>query len=476
MSADKRRLLSSLISLLVLTSMLLGMISPLSSLNLASAQETTPEPTPEITPEVPTPETTDLPVPTPEATQPPVAPFPTPDVTVTPDVPPVLPIDPTVYQEDFQDGDATGWLLSPGWALASAENNTYLTTTGAFETATVTGLVGENVAISAKFGLEAGNTANIAFRVGVDNYNVTLNAEGRVSLYQGLTLLVEGAAVSEVTAEPIPTINPYLLGIQAVGGLITVTVNGTAQITHTAPSPLAAGMVIFSTGQANTGAVTLDDIRIELLPASVLPPVEPATAVPTPELPLIEVTPEVTIEATAEATLEATPEVTVEPEITPEAPSGPTPILSADFEGELVGWTLSETGASVIDGEENNFLALENGTFAPDSALFLTDFRIDGRANFTSGAFSIVFRSSEGRAYTLVVAADSTSLTREGDATDTESTPEATAEATAESTETPAPTIITLVTVPAARTAEAWYAISLEAVGGTITLSVDGVT
>ncbi len=373
MKHHTQRQMASALSALILISMILSLVMPLGGVGVY-AQEATEEPPVEVPTEAateapvePAPETTVLP-PTEAPTEVPVEV--TPDVvepapeTAVPTPVVIEPIDPTpetvnpaIWGDDFNDGDTLGWTLSPGWVLGVEGENGFLTTSGQFETAVITSLMWEHLSISANVGIVDDNTANIAFRVGADNYNVTINASGRVSLYQGLTLLAEGPVVPvdpEAVSDTLP--NWYAVTVTALGSQISVLVDDVFQINQIVTDPLPAGAVIFSTGANNTGAVIIDDVVVEQLPAPavIITPeptpevVEPApeTAVPTPEVveptpepeatPEIEVTPEIegteeAVEPTPEPEITVEPEVTVEPEITPEVTVEPE--LTPEIEG-----------------------------------------------------------------------------------------------------------------------------------------------
>ncbi|MDX1995619.1 MAG: S8 family serine peptidase [bacterium] len=489
MKIDRRRSLSSVISALVLVSMLLGYLAPLTPLDLAQAQEVTPETTPEA------------PSPTPEITEPPTTaptgePTAAPTETTTTAPTPEVTEEPNIFTEDFQDGDLSDWLLSPGFTLASEGDNVYLTTTGAFETATIPGLTWQDVSISGKIGLQSGNTANIAFRVGTDNYNVTLNSEGRASLYQGVNLLAQ-SSISGIPSNPTG-ISTYFIVVQAIGGQLLIAVDGVVQITHNVSTPLPAGLVVFSSGQANTGEVRFDDIRIERLD---LPPVigtaTPPQIIPTESLPTfapsatppaevtVETTPETTPESTPESTPEATTPPTVEPtpeatpENTPEPPTRSTPVLSADFEAELEGWVINEAATIIEEAEAagNKVLSLSTGAiFRPASVVYLTDLQLNTRAQFDGGELTLDFRSADGGTYRLVLTATTTALYRVETSGGPEATPEATATVAPDVTPEATPFLVptALISVPVERDPLGWYSLSLNVSGGTIVLSVDG--
>ena len=131
------------------------------------------------------------------------------------------------------------------------------------------------------------------------------------------------------------------------------------------------------------------------------------------------------------------------------------PVLSADFESELTGWVLSEN-AQIVTGDDGNSYALMNSgdSLLPSDAVDLGDLQFDARVNFqadTAGGLNIEFRDSQDSSYVLSVELTQTVLSHKGPGG-----------------------LVPLTTVPAQRTLDTWYAIHLEAIGGEITLSVDG--
>lgn len=528
MNPTKRRLLSSVLSGLILLSMFISLIAPLGSLQTVNAQETTEEPPAETT------DSADVPAgsPTPEATS---------EVTASPDAPPIIPTDGTVptddlpvvivpppttaYSDDFQDADTVGWSLSEGWALSSDpdDGNIFLITNGAFETATIPGLVWDNLAVSARLGITPGNSANIAVRVGAENYNVSLYADGHARLFQSLNLLTESAAL-EVIEENDLAPRWYDVSVQVLGNVITVNLDDANVITFTAPTTLPAGAVVFSTGANNTGFIMLDDVVLQQVVASpvvtptepteeapvvvVIPPTDETTAEATveatdqvtpeatdvviPEItaevtdeatpvetPSAEITPDVEAteavettpeaEVTTEVTAEATAEATVEPEVTAEATTEPEateepvaplePLAYTDFDGAISGWSLSE-GTSVISLGEGSVLSMNGGSsISPEPALFLGDFRADASVSLNVPAEGEVAGGLDIHFFV-----NGTSAYRLAFGTD-----EIALYASDEAGES------LLTSVPASNSADTWYALSLTVSGGIVTLTVDGV-
>lgn len=467
MQPNRKRLMMSVITGITIFSLFLNLFVPVPSI---LAQEVTPEPaaateTPAPTDE-PTLDATEPPPPTETATQEATADVTpestqavTPDAAVTEEAPTALPTPETqLFADDFQDANTEGWMLSPGWGLVQDGENLFLSAATPNETATVTTTAPADFVLSARVRVTWGNKAHIAFRAGVENYLLTLDLVGHTAtVSRGATILGQTALTLPPADEngQLPLIW-QTVNIQAVGDNIVVAVDGTTVASFADPAPLPAGAIIFSTDAVNTGSVAIDDININV--ATVI--VQTPAPIPTAEA---TIPAEVTPEATPELTPELTPEATTEPETTPE-PVGQL-VLSTDFESELTGWLLSEGASVVVESESNHALLLApNAALLPTSDIVLADFRLDARLNIASDAtgessdvtpsgVSIPFRTQEGRSYILSVEAGQTALYRnngEG--------------------------LIPLAASPTPHALNTWHTLSLEAVGGHLIVTVNGVT
>ncbi len=452
MTSYHKRRLNAFITGLTVFSLVFNLALPLSSF-VTRAQETTAEPAPEATPADETLPPTDLP---PEATETPTQPTATdtpPVVTDIPTTPPSQPL--TGFADDFQAGTTDGWLLTPGWAIVDDAGNRFLTTTETGQTAAINGLILADFALSARLRLETGQTASVAFRAGTESYTITLDAAGTAALYRGAALLADGAA-QPALADGMPALW-HTLNVQAYGGLIAVTVNGTPQIALADAEPLPAGLLVFG---APTGGLSLDEVTIiplaEPFELPEIPAVPTAVVETTPETtPLPEITPEATLEP------EVTAEPTALPELTPEATLEPVEqlILSADFEGELNGWTIVNDASIVPETETNHVLQLAaGGTLLPTDVLYLADFRLETRfmlVEADDGApsgVSLAFRTHDGQSYVLAVEADQTALYRSDGAG-----------------------LVLLTSATAPHTLNAWDRLVLTVQGGQITAAVNGL-
>ncbi|MCC6895908.1 MAG: hypothetical protein IT321_24010 [Anaerolineae bacterium] len=247
---------------------------------------------------------------TPDAvTETPLTPAPTDSTTL----PPATPVNPDLFVDDFQDAEASGWVLTSGWAVVEDAGNYVLGTTGANETAMLTGMAWPYYTLS----FRVLGSVQLSMTAGGSTYQIKVAADGATSLSKDGVLLAEaaGVAVTEGTAEPTPAW--HTVNILAPGNLLAVKVDDLTPISAADPALLGMGPLVFSTDAANTAPVALDDINIRRLDAPPPAPTpEPTLAVgtlpPPPEL-----TPEVTVEATVEVTAEATVEATAE--VTPEA-------------------------------------------------------------------------------------------------------------------------------------------------------------
>lgn len=394
--------------------------------------ETPAAPTDEPATETPT----DTPV---DSTDEPATPAPV--VTEAPTTVPTPLPEGVIFLDDFQDGDAAGWQLSPGWQLAAEGDNWLLTASAPGETAMIDGLTLGDLALSLRARVAPGGQAAVVFRAGdVSRYMLTLDANGGAALWRNDALLTQGAATPELRADAPP---PWrTVNVQAVGGALMVSVDGVPVIVIEDGEPLLPGWVALETGVDSAGAVSFDQIVIRMPDAAALP-----TALPTE--------PPATSEPPAPS-----PVVTDEPTVSP-APAEPPAsepegalVLSADFESEPTGWLLSTDASIVVEAEGNHALLLPaGGSLLPAGTLVLGDFRLEARVMLLAdGGLNLPFRTHDGRGYGLSLAADQTMLLRNDGAG-------------------AAP----IASLPAARALNNWYTLALSARGGALVVSVNGV-
>lgn len=403
---------------------------------------------------------------TPEATAPPAE-------TGAPETPGVL-------NEDFEEWMGEGWLLS-GWEVVTEEENSFLQADEAAATAAVIWPDLANMMLSADLRIEASNTASVHFRAGAESYSVMFDTHGNSRLYRGSDLLQAAPAPPAADEDESDTSDEaawFTAGIQAVSGVITVSVNGEPVMQYSDPDPLVAGNVVFQSGVSNTGSVALDNVSIVQVTAVLLTP-EPAAPTATEEP--ADTAPEVTDEpeATDEAEADETPaaEVTEEPEAAddtdvseeteetpapevtdePEATEAPEAALSIDFQGEVTDWELGP-GASIVSVDDGDMALLlaGGGWLAPMGEVSLSDFSIEGRLNILTTASAdsslrLYFRETGDAAYVLGVGPSGAALwLADGE----ESTLLAEAEA--------------------ALSLSTWHSFTLAAQGGQISLLIDG--
>jgi len=222
-----------------------------SEITAEPTQETTLEFTPEVTQEATSDSATAAP---PEATQ-----------EITP------PPDPNIFQDDFQDSDASGWLLTSGWQITSEAGNNFLTSTSADGSAQIEGYKWPHFLLSAQVTVAEGQTLSLIIR---DGLSISLNATGSVRISRNGTTLAQGNG---------NRISPWQqFNVQALGTLITVAVDNVVQVTYTDSNVSIEGPIIFS------GIGAFDDLIIHRLDAPIIePPITevPITVVPTQDTP-----------------------------------------------------------------------------------------------------------------------------------------------------------------------------------------------
>ncbi len=172
-----------------------------------------------------------------------------------------------------------GWQVVDGALSSSAAN----------DSATLIGIDWPHLLFSADVRIASGSAVNILLRSSAENYSIGLEISGRTTLSRSGLLLAESAPIGDTDAW-------RTVQIQALGGLVTVAVDGVVQFSHDDSPGLGAGAIGFISG----GSVAVDNVAIIRLDAPTEPP--PVVVVPT-EAPTAEPTVEV---VTVEPTLEAT--------------------------------------------------------------------------------------------------------------------------------------------------------------------------
>ena len=205
-------------------------------------EEPTVAPTAEITAEP----TEPAPAPTQEATE-----EATQEVTPEPVEPPVQPTPITdAFQDNFDDGDAAGWQLN-GWQVTNGAGGFVLESTAAGAAASVDGVAWPHFLLAAQVRVPAG-VFSLALR---DGYSITLDSTGTTRLLRLNEVVAEGTAALDG--------NWAQLNVQALGGVITVAVNRTAQFSYTDPEALiGAAPIVFG---ADSAGIRLDEVSINRL-------------------------------------------------------------------------------------------------------------------------------------------------------------------------------------------------------------------
>jgi hypothetical protein len=380
-------------------------------------------------------------VPTDVATDEPTA---TPTSEPTPTLSPIV----TVFSDDFQDANTEGWTLTPGWQIGVEGKNLFLMTGVPNESASIANLSVADFSFALRARISDGSRLNITFRAGAEAYLLSVDMLGNALLYRNSELVAQGAPQLP-PAEGIITPPWNTVNIHALGAQIIVVINGVQQIVYNDAAPLPIGGILLSSDAASLGVISIDQVLVGQVDIPVLetPVVEPTAA------PTSEATPDVTATPEPEATAEAPPEVTAEPPFTG------TLLLSADFESEPLGWALSESLSIVQDSESNHALLMAAGSaFMPAETIYVNDLRLGARVNITgevaeqsANGVGFTFRTQEGQGYAVFFGRAQTELYRnDGSGT------------------------ALLASAPAERALYTWYALTVEALGGTITVSVDG--
>jgi hypothetical protein len=273
MNSNRVRFLMNIITVLTIVSMLFTQVVPGGVLPASAQDETTPtaEPTEPVATDVPPVESptletpveqptvvsTDAPTDVPTDVVPTEAPtdiLPT-ETPVATEIPVV-----TAFSDDFQDGVLDGWFVTPGWQVGVEGENIFLTTSGAGEVAAVENLSLSDLALAVRARIADGGQAVVRFRVGAEDYAVTLDAAGNVVLLRAGVLVGQGVVMPSVDPASAPVW--HTLNIQAVGGSLSVSVDGVTQIAFEDALPIFAGGIRFESGATSVAAVTFDQIMI----------------------------------------------------------------------------------------------------------------------------------------------------------------------------------------------------------------------
>ena len=225
-------------------------------------EEATPEPQPQPTAEVtaePTAEVTQEPPV--EITEEPTAEVPTAEPTTPPPAPPE-----GVFNDDFQDGDTAGWIISGDWTVVSEGGNSFLSASSAGSAAAIDVDWGHFL-FAAQIRVGADSALRVNFRAGV---SVEIDASGQASLLQNGLVVAKGVA-GEATG------GWRTLNIQVLGESVTVAVDRAVQVTFSDASLAGPGGINLTDA---AGTVAIDDVDLKRLDAPIValaPVIEPTT-------------------------------------------------------------------------------------------------------------------------------------------------------------------------------------------------------
>jgi hypothetical protein len=197
----------------------------------------------------------------------------------------------TVFQDNFSDGNADGWVLTNGsWAVASEDGNPALSQSSATgDTQAIATNVGRGTAfgtivqarVKPRSTLGSGGSVSLLFdAVDASNYAYVALRAGRVELGRR----VNGTLSVVASAPYTPTVGAW----QVVTLDLSFPNQARAVVTGTSPGVQVAGAVPTATGAANKvgfatrGALaSFDDVRIEddVPPIDTTPPSAPGTPV-----------------------------------------------------------------------------------------------------------------------------------------------------------------------------------------------------
>ena len=206
----------------------------------------TPTPAPTPTP-TPSPSATPAPTPTPTST-----PAPTPTIATT------SKIDLLSFSDDFKDGNADGWDLTPTWQVMNQNNNYFLSCQGQdFQFASPRVTSASDYVLQADFMVISG-TVNFAIRMNYDVFYGVGITGNRVFLGKC------GGSDFLLLADDIVSVEYnqwHTLKIAIKGGNIKVGIDNENRIDYWDSDPLPAGTFAISNG-GNNSSVRVDNIVV----------------------------------------------------------------------------------------------------------------------------------------------------------------------------------------------------------------------
>ena len=174
----------------------------------------------------------------------------TPTETAAPETPGLT----LVFQDSFDEGDLSGWLVGEGWSLVASEDGQALSTASDSEAVEWIGDPLWNTAVQGQFLLEGG-TARLSVRYSaVGSYSAEMDAIGQVTLYRGDAQIASGLANFGEAGQW------HTLYLSTLDNELRVKVDDSEVIYVQDSAPLPPGTVAFSHG--GEGTLLVDNVMI----------------------------------------------------------------------------------------------------------------------------------------------------------------------------------------------------------------------
>jgi hypothetical protein len=161
------------------------------------------------------------------------------DTPTTPTLPPEPPLT-LLFSDNFDTGQLLTWTVGAGWTLVPSEGGQALQMSNSEEPVTFVYNNLLDVAVQARFQINAGAARLSVRESAVGRYSALLDANGQVSLYRGEALL--GIAV----VSPSVPGQWRVLRLSALGDVVRVSVDGVEVIAVQEAAPLPIGTISFA--------------------------------------------------------------------------------------------------------------------------------------------------------------------------------------------------------------------------------------
>ena len=167
-----------------------------------------------------------------------------------------------IYQEDFEDGEAQGWTLEPGWEVIQGEGNYVLSGQG--HTWANSNTTYDDYRLSFKINLLNGNV-HLNFRINnTGRYFIGFNPQGsQLNKQYWPDTFLQNLTRKNWTHK---TNEWHQIEIDGKGDTLTFIVDGNAEWTYTDPEPILVGGFAFET--LDNSQVYIDDIEVALFDSS----------------------------------------------------------------------------------------------------------------------------------------------------------------------------------------------------------------